>query len=110
MVMVVTGVVNDHLTADPAGDAASGHNLGTGYVFHRETGMEVDEVYGWGPNNGVTGSRIVPESIDHAKNEARRTAKAKEEAEARAADAKAAPKAPAPNASHGAAHATSHSR
>ena len=60
MAMTVTAVVNDHLSADAEIPA-----MGTAYVFHRESGMEVDEDYGWGPNYGKTGSIILPGSAHH---------------------------------------------
>lgn len=31
------------------------------WTFHRETGIEVDEELGWGPQFGMTGSRLIRE-------------------------------------------------
>jgi hypothetical protein len=34
---------------------------GAGWMFDRDTGIEVDEELGWGPQFGITGSFLVPE-------------------------------------------------
>jgi hypothetical protein len=57
MDMVVTEIIGDHLLANPTGE-----NLGSGYIFHRVSGMEVNDDMSWGPNHGRTGSIILPGS------------------------------------------------
>jgi hypothetical protein len=84
MEMVVTAVLGDHLSANPTGEAAADHGYGSGYLFHRETGMEVDDDWGWGPNYGRSYSVILPGS-------ARRPAEPKQAAQP--ADTKPAAKA-----------------